>query len=302
MEGCVNAKHGVLVSLTSSENVPATLFVGDEVLRDVFDVRIDARHPYFPYLEAHSTPLVGALVAHGPRLFTRVTQPTGRRDGRRYPVVVHVYGGPGAQRVRRHFAPLSLQLFAQAGFGVFELDNRGSANRDRAFEGAIHGRLGHVEVEDQLAGLLHLRKLPWVDPDRIGVFGHSYGGYMVLKCLANGLGFAAGAAVAPVTDWRLYDTHYTERYLGMPDDNPEGYAASGALPDAARIKAPLLLMHGMADDNVHFAHTLKLVKALQDAGTPFELMTYPGAKHALQERSVAIHRYNAILDFFRRRL
>ena len=232
----------------------------------------------------------------------RLTKPSPCLPGQRYPVVVFVYGGPGIQRVRQEPPPLTVQLFAQAGFGVFELDNRGTGNRSKAFEDAIHGQLGAVEVEDQLAGVAHLRTVDWVDPRRIGIFGHSYGGYMVLMCLAQSHAFAAGAAVAPVTDWTLYDTHYTERYLGTPAANPAGYAASSVLPRVPNIDAPLLLMHGMADDNVLFTHSLRLIKALQDAGKPFELMTYPGAKHALQERSVAIHRYHCILRFFRRTL
>ena len=235
-------------------------------------------------------------------LYGRLTKPSPCLANRRYPVIVNVYGGPGVQRVRNELPPLTLQLFAQAGFGVFELDNRGGSGRHKAFEDAIHGRLGHVEVEDQLAGVEFLRQQEWVAADRIGIFGHSYGGYMVLMCLAASHVFRAGVAVAPVTDWTLYDTHYTERYLGTPEDNPHGYEASSPLPRAADIDAPLLLMHGMADDNVLFTHTLKLVKALQDAARPFELMTYPGAKHALQERSVAIHRYRCILSFFRRHL
>ena len=235
-------------------------------------------------------------------LYGRLTEPSPRLPNRRYPVIVHVYGGPGVQRVRHELPPPTLQLFAQAGFGVFELDNRGSGNRHKEFEDAIHGRLGHVEVEDQLAGIKYLRQLEWVAADRIGIFGHSYGGYMVLMCLAASHVFRAGVAVAPVTDWTLYDTHYTERYLGTPQDNPRGYEASSPLGRAADIDAPLLLMHGMADDNVLFTHTLKLVKELQDAGKPFELMTYPGAKHSMQERNVAIHRYRCILDFFRRHL
>ena len=245
---------------------------------------------------------LGQWLVKGVTLHYRLTWPSSFNPNRRYPVVVHVYGGPGVQRVREEFPPLTLQLFAQAGFGVFELDNRGSANRGTAFEGAIHGRLGRVEVEDQLAGVRFLREQPWVDASRIGVFGHSYGGYMVLMCLASSHAFAAGASVAPVTKWTLYDTHYTERYLGTPQDNPQGYADSAVLPRVGDIDAPLLLMHGMADDNVLFAHSTALMKALQDAGVPFEMMTYPGAKHSLQEPSVAIHRHNTILDFFRRTL
>ena len=236
------------------------------------------------------------------RLNTRLTVPPIRRKSRLHPVILHVYGGPGVQRVTQEFPPPVVALFTQAGFAVLEVDNRGTANRGKNFEEPIHGRLGHIEVEDQLAALQSLRYRDDIDTERIGVFGHSYGGYLALMCLATSHVFRAGVAVAPVTDWTLYDTHYTERYLGTPQENPHGYAASSVLPRVPDIDAPLLLMHGMADDNVLFTHALKLVQSLQDAGKQFELMTYPGAKHALQERTVATHRYNYILDFFRRTL
>ena len=255
-------------------------------------------------LPNHSPARLGRLDGvDGESLHYRLTPPAPFDGRERYPVVVHVYGGPGVQRVRAELPPLLLQLFAQAGFGVFELDNRGSSNRSAAFEQAIHGRLGEAEVADQLLGLEHLRSLPWVDPERIAVFGHSYGGYMALMCLATAPdAFAAGVAVAPVTDWRLYDTHYTERYLGKPQENDAGYEASSPLPHVANIRAPLLLMHGMADDNVLFTHSTRLMKALQDAGVPFDLMTYPGAKHSMQERAVATHRFETLLRFLKRSL
>ena len=240
-------------------------------------------------------------IPHTP-LYYRLTKPSSFDPNRRYPVIVLVYGGPGTQLVRDEFPPLPPQLFAQAGFGVFELDNRGSANRGKAFEDPIHRRLGHAEVADQLAGVEFLRQQPWVDSSRIGIHGHSYGGYMVLMCLAQSHVFAAGVSIAPVTDWRFYDTHYTERYLGAPAENPDGYQASGVLPRVKDIDAPLLLMHGMADDNVLFLHSAALMKALRDAAVPFELMTYPFAKHSLQQPAVAIDRYRQALDFFRRKL
>ena len=146
---------------------------------------------------------------------------------------MHVYGGPGVQRVRRDFPPLVQQILAQAGFAVFELDNRGGSNRHKSFEDAIHGELGRVEVDDQLVGVDYLRSLAWVDADRIGVFGHSYGGYMVLKCLGRAAGtgtFAAGVSIAPVTRWELYDTHYTERYLGTPRRQPSGLRREFCVP------------------------------------------------------------------------
>jgi dipeptidyl-peptidase-4 len=160
-----------------------------------------------------------------------------------------------------------------------------------------------VEVDDQLVGVEFLRSLDWVDGDRIGVFGGSYGGYMTLLCLARGAGaFRAGASLAPVTDWRLYDTHYTERYLGKPQDDADTYDASSVFAHLDGLRGELLLIHGMADDNVLFDHSSRLMLELQRRGVAFELMLYPGAKHAMQERHVAIHRFETLLRFFRRTL
>ena len=267
----------------------------------------DEGHPYHAYLENHVTPSLGTLEAEdGQVLHYRLTRPGITAPGppaSGHPLILWVYGGPGVQIVKNAWPPLLLQLFAQNGFGVLELDNRGSANRGSVFEAPLFRRLGDAEVRDQLVGARHAAGLDWVDGDRIGVFGHSYGGYMTLMCLAKAPGeFRAGVSGAPVTDWRLYDTHYTERYLGHPDDNPEGYEASAVFPWLEGLRGKLLLMHGMADDNVLFAHTFKLMRALQNRQIPFELMTYPGSKHGLQERDVAIHRFNLILDFFKRNL
>ncbi len=261
-------------------------------------------HPYHDFLDAHVEPELGTLDAEdGQQMHFRLTRPVGFDSSRRYPVLVNVYGGPGVQRVRSEWPPLTLQLFAQAGIAVFELDNRGGGNRAKAFEDPLHGRLGEVEVTDQLRGVEYLHSLDWVDGSRIGVFGHSYGGYLTLLCLARGAGaFRCGVSVAPVTDWRLYDSHYTERYLGLPEANPDGYAASSVLDQLEDFEGALLVMHGMADDNVLFANSTRLFKALQDRHRRFEMMTYPGAKHALQERDVAIHRYQTMLDFLRREL
>ncbi len=207
------------------------------------------------------------------------------------------------QRVRNEWPPLLLQLFVQRGYGVFELDNRGSGNRDRPFEAPIHRQLGNVEVEDQVLGAQFLGSLDWVDPSRMGVFGHSYGGFMTIMCLARAPDvFKAGVSVAPVTDWHLYDTHYTERYLGHPDENAPGYTASSVFPHLDGLAGQLLLIHGMADDNVLYTNSTMLYRALQARQFPFEMMAYPGSKHSLQERDVSIHRFNLILDFFQRSL
>ncbi len=299
-DGVVDARTGTLVLTRADAQTPGAAVAHDGVR--IAGSSIAAGHPYIPYLEEHAPCEVVSIENAGETLYYRLTKPSPFVPTQRYPVVVHVYGGPGVQRVRRDFPPLMLQLFAQAGFAVFELDNRGGANRSKAFEDAIHGQFGRVEVDDQLAGVAFLRTLPWVDAERIAIFGHSYGGYMVLKCLAGSDVYRAGVSVAPCTRWELYDTHYTERYLGMPQANADGYRKSGVLFEAASISAPLLLMHGMADDNVLFTHSTELMHELQSAGVAFDLMTYPGSKHALQEPAVAIHRYRHMLDFLRRHL
>ena len=142
--------------------------------------------------------------------------------------------------------------------------------------------MGSVEVQDQVAGVSFLKTLPYVDPKRIGVFGWSYGGYMALMCMMQAPDvFAAGIAGAPVTDWRLYDTHYTEQFMGTPQENTTGYTGSSVMTYANQLRGPLLIMHGMADDNVLFTHSTTLFKKLQDLDKPFDIMTYPGSKHAL---------------------
>ncbi|MCC5885056.1 MAG: alpha/beta fold hydrolase [Gammaproteobacteria bacterium] len=282
--------------------------LGGSLVAELLANRTDTpAHPYHPFLSGHRQAQLGELTAaDGQRLFYRLTPPAESHDGPR-PVIVSVYGGPGVQRVQDAWPPLIHQYFARRGWGVFELDNRGSGNRGRDFERPIHGHLGAAEVADQMLGLDFLATLGWVDMNRIAVFGHSYGGYMALMCLAQHPDrFRAAVSVAPVTDWLLYDTHYTERYLGHPDASGEGYAASAVeawLPGFARARpGSLLLMHGMADDNVLFTHTSRLMHALQENGVLFDLMAYPGAKHGLAGRRTGLHRFRVIEAFLARHL
>jgi len=167
------------------------------------------------------------------------------------------------------------------------------------FESAIYHRMSSAEVEDQVTGVRWLKSLPYVDPQRIGVFGWSYGGYMTLMCLMKAPDqFAVGVAGAPVTDWRLYDTHYTERYMGAPAENPGGYAAGNVMNQAQALRAPLLIMHGMADDNVLFTHSTALFKKLQDLNKPFDVMPYPGSKHGLlRNADTGLHGYETVVRF-----
>ena len=267
--------------------------------------KLDSTHPYAPYLDAHVSAEFGTLkAADGQLLQYKLMKPRNLAPGTKLPVLIEVYGGPGVQRVMNGWGKLFHQYLVQHGYVVFTLDNRGTGLRGTKFETALALRMGGVEVQDQLRGVEYLRTLPFVDPSRIGIFGWSYGGYMTLMCLMQQPdAFAAGVAGAPVTDWALYDTHYTERYLSTPQLNPTGYAASNVLTYAKDLRRPLLLVHGMADDNVLFAHSTALMKTLQDLQKPFDLMTYPGGKHGLIRQNVTgWHAHANIVRFFDREL
>ena len=177
------------------------------------------------------------------------------------------------------------------------------AARGTAFESAIHRDLGRVELEDQLAGVEHLKSLPWVDPARIGITGWSYGGYLTLFAVTNAPDvFRAAVAGAPVTDWKHYDSIYTERYMGTPEGNPKGYETSSPLQKAGQLKADLLLVHGSADDNVHLANTMAFVSALIKAGRPYSLQVHPRQLHGFRPKEDRISRDRTVLAHFERTL
>jgi len=265
---------------------------------------LDDGHPYARYRDAHLPLEFGTLTAaDGQVLHWSLRKPAGAGDGRRFPVLVSVYGGPGAQTVRRKWGELFEHYLAQQGIAVFRLDNRGMARRERRFTDVIHGELGRHEVEDQLAGIDWLARQPWVDPQRIGVFGWSYGGFMALRLLSAGSDrIAAGISGAPVTDWALYDTHYAEQFLGMPQERPDAYRRSGVFAHLDGLRSRLLLIHGMADDNVLFTNTTKLIDELATRGIVFDLLTYPGEKHGVTKRQNRLHMYRTIESFLRERL
>jgi dipeptidyl-peptidase 4 len=262
-------------------------------------------HPYWPYYENFAFPLPITLMASdGSALDAKLIRPSNMVAGQKYPVLVWVYNGPGAgrQATDQWGSPVQ-QYLAQQGWIVFSVDGRGSPDRGVAFEGQIDRAMGTVEVADQLAGVAWLKQQDFVDSDKIAVYGWSYGGYMTLKLLQAAPGvFAAGVSGAPVTKWELYDTHYTERYLGKPGDplTPDAYELANALEKAPDIKDPLLLIHGMADDNVVFDHSTALMAKLQSEAVPFETMVYPGQTHAVGGPKVSVHLWTSILNFLNR--
>ena len=258
-------------------------------------------HPYAKYLAAHRPIEFGTLAAaSGELLNYSLLKPSDFDPSKKYPVIVLVYGGPAAQTVTRSWAPDFNQYLAQHGYLVFSIDNRGTPRRGVKFGGALFRHQGNVEVEDQVRGVQFLNTLPYVDGKRIGVYGWSNGGYMTLMLLAkHSETYACGVAGAPVTDWALYDSHYSEHYMDGPKGNPDGYRDSTVFAHLAGLKSPLLLLHGMADDNVLFINSTKLMSALQKQGTAFEMMTYPGAKHGLRG-SDNLHRLKTTEAFFAR--
>ena len=261
-------------------------------------------HPYFDYAGDHIVPEFGTLTAaDGTTLHYQLYLPADFDPDRQYPAVQYLYGGPHSQQVHRGWQGVRPQLFAQRGYVYFTIDNRGAWNRGREFEGHIRHQMGSVEVEDQLVGLDYLKSLPFVDTERVGIWGWSYGGYMTLMTTLQAPGaFAAGVSGAPVTGWTLYDTAYTERYMGHPDANYEGYQASSVFDHLDNYETPLLLIHGMADDNVIFANSVRLYSQMQERRYPFEMMTYPGQRHGVRGEDRQVHLWTMIFDYFDRKL
>lgn len=239
--------------------------------------------------------------ADGTPLNAYVVKPPDFDPSRRYGLLMYVYGGPGSQTVvdrwsgSRH---LWHHHLARRGVLVASVDNRGTGARGRDFEKATYLRLGQLETADQLAALSQLAALPWVADDRIGIWGWSYGGYMTLLTTLLGEGrVAAGVSVAPVTDWKLYDTIYTERYMRTPEENPEGYEEGAPLEHAARLAAPLLIVHGTGDDNVHPQNTMRLVDALERAGKQFRMRLYPNKRHGIEGGPARVNLFEMMTGF-----
>ena len=271
-------------------------------IRWIDENRIEGAHPYAPYLAAHVKPEFGTLkAADGSVLHYKLLKPS-IAPGQTAPVLVQVYGGPGAGRqVTEAWNGALQQYLVQRGWAIFSVDGRGTPDRGRAFEDQIYRAMSSVEVQDQRAGVAWLKTQPFVDPKKIAVYGWSYGGYMTLRLLESAPGvFAAGVAGAPVTKWELYDTHYTERYMGTPQAEAAAYARSSPLVHADALADPLLLIHGMADDNVVFENSTALMAKLQAGAKPFETMVYPGQTHRVAGPGVSVHLWTTILAFLDR--
>ena len=224
---------------------------------------------------------------------------------RRYPVLQHTYGGPHAQQVRNAWGGSSMmfyQLLAQRGVVVWVLDNRTASGKGAVSTWPVYQNFGALELRDIEDGLAWLTAQPWVDPTRIGIEGWSYGGFMTSYALTHSDRFAMGIAGGTVSDWRDYDTIYTERFMRTPQNNPDGYRRSSPRFAAADLHGALLLLHGTMDDNVHLQNTLQFVYELQTAGKPFDLMLYPRSRHAVTDPALNTHLRRTMLAFIEEHL
>ena len=242
----------------------------------------------------------------GAELNAYLIKPAGFDPAKKYPVLVYTYGGPHAQVVLDAWGgPTFLwhEMMAEKGFAIFALDNRGSAGRGHVFETPIYHHFGEREISDQHDGVIWLKSQPWVDASRIGVWGWSYGGHMTLQLMfRDAKDFKAGFAGGPVTDWHYYDTIYTERYMGLPQQNEENYEKSSPVQYAGQLEGKLLIAHGTGDDNVHFANTLALINRLLEKGKYVEVMAFPGRGHGVSDAGARIVLMRRVTEFFEKNL
>ncbi len=280
-----SAAHRPPVQTLRRADGTALRTLGDNATLVAALAALDLRPPEFVTVPA----------ADGTALNAYVIKPRDFDSTRAYPLLLYVYGGPGSQTVTDAWGGaryLWHQMLANDGVLVASVDNRGTGARGRRFEKQTYLRLGQLESDDQIAAARHFGALPYVDAERIGIWGWSYGGYMTLLALFRGHDvFAAGVAVAPVTDWRLYDTIYTERFMRTPQENPDGYDRGAPLAYADQLAGHLLVVHGTGDDNVHAQNTVQLVDRLENAGKQFDMRIYPNKAHSIAGDRTRVNLY-----------
>lgn len=243
--------------------------------------------------------LVQVKASDGTPLYGRITKPANFDASKKYPAIIMVYGGPGIQTIQDRWSGLNWdQALAHKGFVIWSLDNRGSTGRGHKFETAVYHNLGKQELADQKEGIRYLGTLNYVDTNRLGLYGWSYGGFMTLNTVTNAPGLIKAAiAGAPVTDWHNYDSIYTERYMGLPEDNSEGYKTTTPQSVAGQLDSKLLIVHNVEDDNVHFANTMQMADALEKAGKQFYMLIYPQKAHGVSG-PVRKHLFEETTKFF----
>jgi dipeptidyl-peptidase-4 len=247
------------------------------------------------------TELVDIKAADGTTLHARIITPSNLDPSKKYPVVVYVYNGPHVQLVTNSWlggAPLWMHSMCEEGYIIWTLDGRGSDMRGLEFEQAIFRDLGTLEIQDQMAGVAYLRSLPYVDQERMGVHGWSYGGFMTTGLMLREPGtFKAGVAGGPVIDWKYYEVMYTERYMDTPQENPEGYAKSDLKKYVKNLKGDLLMIHGSSDDVVVLQHNMTFLKQCIDEGVQVDFFVYPGHAHNVRGKD-RVHLMTKVIGYF----
>ena len=237
----------------------------------------------------------------GVELNSWIMKPANMDPRKKYPVYVAIYGGPGVNTVKDSWGGINYMwynLLCQEGYIVASVDPRGTPGRGRTFEHSTYLQLGKLETEDFIDFAEHLSAESFVDSERIGIQGWSYGGYMTALCMTKGAAhYKAGICVAPVTNWRYYDSIYTERFMRTPQENPDGYDDNSPINHVEKMTGPFLLVHGSADDNVHFQNSMEMVDALIGAGVDFDFMAYPNRNHGIYGGNTRLHLFRMMLDF-----
>ncbi len=243
--------------------------------------------------------LLTIMTPEGVELNAYMYKPKNFTEDGEYPLLMHVYGGPESQSVQDKWGTSSwYYLLLEKGYVVVCVDNRGTDGKGEAFRKSTYMQLGKLEVEDQIAAAKYLGSLPYIDAGRIGITGGSYGGYMTSLCMTRGADvFKMGIAISSVTNWRYYDTIYTERFMRTPQENPDGYDLNSPVHYADKLKGKFLLIHGMADDNVHFQNSVDFAEALIQAGKKFDMMFYPDQSHGIYKRGAGTHLRSLTIDY-----
>ncbi len=235
----------------------------------------------------------------GTTLNIMIVKPANMASGKKYPLIINQYSGPGSQEVLNRWTPDWTRYFASQGYAVATIDPRGTGGRGRAFMDAVYCKLGLTEAADLIAATRKIAAYDWVDPDRIGIYGWSYGGYQALMCATSSNSpFKATVAVAPVTDWRYYDTAYTERYMRTPQQNESGYNTSAPINRIDNLSGNLLMMWGTLDDNVHPANSLEFISRMQMKGMYPQILVFPNQNHSINGCELRESVYQRMLDFF----
>ncbi len=309
-----SSNFGFFVNTNSSINTPYFITVNDKngkslrTLKDNNKLKNRLKEYQLPSFEFFEISDSSIRLADGKQVSLNAWKvlPPDFDASKKYPVLVYIYGGPGAQTVNNVWGgsnALWFQHLAQKGIIVVSVDNRGTGARGVAFKKMTYKELGKYETQDLITTARVLAKLPYVDSEKIGVFGWSYGGYMASLGITKGADyFKAAIAVAPVTNWRYYDNIYTERYMQLPTENADGYDQNSPINHVDKIKGKYLLVHGSGDDNVHYQNSMEMINALVKANKPFELMIYPNRNHGIYGGNTRLHLYNMMDRFLEENL